>query len=554
MAIKINGDNSVATPGFTGDDTDTGLQVGTNELNLVTGGDAKANIDANGTVKFTGADAPSGLDTRITRYGSLLVGTDSDTVSDARCSIDAGNGNINSDGDIQAGGSPAGATPSTVGTLLDHDGAVIISRASGDVFIGKKQNTGVTSTVDVDGNAYFDGDLGIGTDSPSQELEVKASEPRLCLNATSASADLGIEFEADGQRQGHIFHNHTSGEFAISCGENTSGSHFMTFKTGDGTTRMRIADDGDVGIGVTPTSKLHVIGDEIRFSNSSNASYYGTITHDAADSGANIYNTVDATTASHIWQDDGTERMRLNSHGFLKAGVGGFNNLSSKEHEFRSETDNIVIWGQSTSSTYNVNGVYGGVIFARTTRDSNSAFALFNGKAGSDTEFNLRGDGNGYCDGSWSGGGADYAEYFEWSDGNSSTEDRRGISVVLDGDKIRQAVDGEEPIGVISGNPTVIGDNDIYRWKNKYLRDDFGTYIQEDYEVEDEEGNTVTQQRRKLNPDYNEDQEYIPREDRPEWDCVGLMGKIRIRKGQVTGSRWIKMRDISDSVEEWLVR
>jgi hypothetical protein len=35
---------------------------------------------------------------------------------------------------------------------------------------------------------------------------------------------------------------------------------------------------------------------------------------------------------------------------------------------------------------------------------------------------------------------------------------------------------------------------------------------------------------------------------------VGLMGKLRIRKGQPTGSNWIKMRDVSDTVEEWLVR
>ena len=32
------------------------------------------------------------------------------------------------------------------------------------------------------------------------------------------------------------------------------------------------------------------------------------------------------------------------------------------------------------------------------------------------------------------------------------------------------------------------------------------------------------------------------------------MGKLRILKGQPTGDRWIKMRDISDTVEEWLVR
>ena len=48
MTIKINGDNSVANPGFTGADTDTGLQVGTNELKLVTNGTAKATVDANG--------------------------------------------------------------------------------------------------------------------------------------------------------------------------------------------------------------------------------------------------------------------------------------------------------------------------------------------------------------------------------------------------------------------------------------------------------------------------------------------------------------------------
>ena len=47
---------------------------------------------------------------------------------------------------------------------------------------------------------------------------------------------------------------------------------------------------------------------------------------------------------------------------------------------------------------------------------------------------------------------------------------------------------------------------------------------------------------------------YVPRKDRKEWDMVGMMGKLRMLKGQPTGDRWIKMRDISDTVEEWLVR
>jgi hypothetical protein len=32
------------------------------------------------------------------------------------------------------------------------------------------------------------------------------------------------------------------------------------------------------------------------------------------------------------------------------------------------------------------------------------------------------------------------------------------------------------------------------------------------------------------------------------------MGKLRIRKGQETMPTWIKMRDVSQNVEEWLIK
>ena len=57
-----------------------------------------------------------------------------------------------------------------------------------------------------------------------------------------------------------------------------------------------------------------------------------------------------------------------------------------------------------------------------------------------------------------------------------------------------------------------------------------------------------------LNPDYNSSLTYVARADRKEWDTVGLVGKLRMKKGQKTGTNWIKLRDISDTVEEWLVR
>jgi hypothetical protein len=253
-----------------------------------------------------------------------------------------------------------------------------------------------------------------------------------------------------------------------------------------------------------------------------------------------------------------TERMRITNGGYLKASPNAlYNNNTGNYHELNNNlsNDSAVITRINNASYTNT------AYIVACYRSGNSAYAFARYDSGddgtnpfSDTEFLFRGDGQAYADGSWNGGGADYAEYFEWTDGNIDEEDRRGISVVLDGEKIRPAVDGEDPIGVISGNPSVVGDAAWNKWNGKYLRDDFGTYIQEDYEVEDEDGNTIIQQRRKLNPDYDPDQEYVSREERHEWDCVGLMGKLRIRKGQPTGSRWIKMRDISDSVEDWLVR
>ncbi len=225
-----------------------------------------------------------------------------------------------------------------------------------------------------------------------------------------------------------------------------------------------------------------------------------------------------------------------------------------------------------------------------TTRSSYQYAGLFIGSTGneSDNQVRLMGDGNMYCDGSWSGGGADYAEFFEWKDGNTDNEDRVGCSVVLDGDKIVKATDSDNSskiIGGISARPVVIGDSQWDRWQHKYLKDDFGKYIMEEftgYEFKDSQGNEVSYEsgripdgviipddatikttendgvtkltRPKRNPDWNEEQVYVARQERKEWDTVGLMGKLRLKKGQPTGTNWIKMRDISDTVEEWLVR
>jgi hypothetical protein len=109
---------------------------------------------------------------------------------------------------------------------------------------------------------------------------------------------------------------------------NTNDFH-MAFYT-QGGERMRIDSLGRVGIGGTSTtSKLRVIGNEIRFSNTSNALYYGTITHDAGTTGANIYDSVDATNISHIWRHNGTEAMRIDGEENLYIGSPTYYSLSN---------------------------------------------------------------------------------------------------------------------------------------------------------------------------------------------------------------------------------
>jgi hypothetical protein len=62
--------------------------------------------------------------------------------------------------------------------------------------------------------------------------------------------------------------------------------------------------------------------------------------------------------------------------------------------------------------------------------------------------------------------GADYAEYYEWADGNPNNEDRRGLFVTFaDEDKIRVANDKDTYIlGVVSSNASIVGNSYTDRW------------------------------------------------------------------------------------------
>ena len=255
--------------------------------------------------------------------------------------------------------------------------------------------------------------------------------------------------------------------------------------------------------------------------------------------------------------------------------------------------------GGSTHRTY---------IFARNVADTSN---VFEAKVNNGLTCRITAAGNAYNDGVWSTSNADYAEYFEWSDGNPNDEDRVGMSVSMVGNQIKIAEEGDVVMGIVSARPAVVGDSASLGWQGKWETDEYGRRIQQDITVYswteqtlnedaytktipaefDEEGNEITpetteeveatykeenreyrhdaipegvtvpddatsviRQEDKPSIDFDADADYVPRSDRKEWSAIGLMGKLKLRTGQVTDSRWVKMRDMSDTIEEWLVR
>jgi len=58
MSIRIDGTNTTANPGITGGDADTGLQFGTDEVKIVTGGTDRVTVDSSGNLGI-GTTSPS---------------------------------------------------------------------------------------------------------------------------------------------------------------------------------------------------------------------------------------------------------------------------------------------------------------------------------------------------------------------------------------------------------------------------------------------------------------------------------------------------------------
>jgi hypothetical protein len=417
----------------------------------------------------------------------------------------------------------------------------------------------------------------------------------------------------------------TTAGTAIAVAGDTTGN--LAFQTNGTTTAMTINTSQQVGIGTTtPTNPLHIVNSS---ANVNLLNLVGTNTYTGTSlAGEGPFrfqntNTTNGNMSSFSNYDgNGNLNSQLNFINVNHSGVGSIAfttrnggsfpeamRITSSSRVFVGTTDtpggsNPVKFGAVNSAT----GEHIGSFVAATTSYTSQAFIIgctrsatsgfnlagwYSGDGGNsafqDPEFIFRGDGQGYADGTWNNNGADYAEFFESATGQAIPV---GSTVVLDGNKVRLAIESDnadDVIGVVrpkepSKASMVVGNTAWNKWANKYLTDDFDRYIMEDHntiewtdadgkqhsyeshnipqnvvvpndatvKTHDENGKKF--QHYKLNPAWNPDAEYVNRENRDEWLIIGLIGQVKVLKGQVMGDRWKKMRDVSESVEEWFIR
>jgi len=67
-------------------------------------------------------------------------------------------------------------------------------------------------------------------------------------------------------------------------------------------------------------------------------------------------------------------------------------------------------------------------------------------------------------------------------------------------------------------------------------------------------GETRTVIRPVVSAEFGPAKDFTSREDRSEWNAVGLLGQPAVQKGQPVAPSWIRLGHLSETVDLWFVR
>lgn len=282
--------------------------------------------------------------------------------------------------------------------------------------------------------------------------------------------------------------------------------------------------------------------------------------------------------------------------GLLSLIVNGSLNIASNNHatilngtsNTASGTRSTVLNGDYNTASGNRSLIFGNnctashaysIAFGKSI-SSNASYQMVFGSGSRNIrlQFDASNNGIGYFNGGTVNSGADYAEYFEWEDDNVNDEKRYGFGVSLTPNgKIK--IGGHNIIGIVSSTPSVVANASEFNWDEKYITDDWGNKKLEEYTSFYYEGlktsiyidkanvfysglplSNLEKQKNKIdsfeiaeniktestslpiiNPDYRENEMFIPRSKRKEWSIIGLIGRLRIRTAEKITNNYINI-------------
>ena len=555
--------------------------------------------DTDTAIRFPGADTitteTAGVErARITSEGRLLIGKTSGT---AKVDVDA------SDNTIRI---TKAAASNYCGFQLDRDNS---NNAGGYLGLAGSAGHYIDNAVQHDLCLRSESELLFSTSGNTERFRIDSSG-HLVFNNTSTEIRTNTSDGSDNKRiilcgggdnsqvrgaqitlYGNEYSSH-EGRLQLLAGNSGNSNGVIQMYAG-GSERLRITSDGNVGIGYDSPSQRLVV-----HAGADNSTV-------AVLTGGDVSRGLKISTAAHVLNDQNIIYDAQGQYGQHIFRTGGDTIVGRFEHDqsgFISENvasgDGDTEVGVALQEDYNAWAViyknnwigtgtgWGtfwagsqGAAYRRESSDNNPNEHVMVGSGQKRFTFDLN-DGAAYFDSSLSQNNYDYAEYFEWEDGNPSNEDRRGYSVFVNSNgKIEKATDStntSDIIGVISGTAAVLGDGAVYDWQGKWKVDEWGTVMREpakqvSWKDENDKNHSYDEDkvpdgitipshasykeytRKILNSDFDETKVYVPRDKRQEWDPVGLLGKVRVRDDSPKNPNW-KLIKIVNGKKLWLIR
>jgi hypothetical protein len=441
-----------------------------------------------------------------------------------------------------------------------------------DMVINTSGNVGIGTTY-----PYFKTDINYdGTVDINYGLKIHNK-----YNNGSSNRMNTILFTDSNSTQGAIggyresFNNHYLGGLVFYTGSQPPGyieaaPSSTAQATASLTEAMRIKPNGNVGIGTNnPTRKLDVVGGQTKSDGfilgTSNNIYTPGCIYTDSNWGMLFRGAVETPgIADFVFNNYAGTNMMVIKGG--NVGIGTTNPLHSLQINGNCLAKEIRVHYTPYPSTFpgGDGGDSDGVFHRPDGQVYITADDQFYIRDNVDTTANRRhyfdtNTGNIRMEGNIATQALDYAELFEWYDGNPSGEDRVGYTVTLvEGtNKIKKMEVGDTPLGVVSAAPGVVGGQGLH-WHGYWEKDDWGrpVYAQQLIRGEpvfNEDG--TPKMKRVKNPDYDVtlEESYLPRDKRQEWSYIGLLGQVYIRKECVKSPYWRKIKDVDDVKELWLI-